>query len=71
MTKGRPLSLLITFAFPLLLGNLLQQTYSLTDTAIVGKLLGAGPLAAVGATASVQFLVLGFAMGTCTGLGIP
>ena len=71
MTKGRPLSLILTFAFPLLLGNLLQQTYSLADTAIVGRFLGAGPLAAVGATASVQFLVLGFANGTCAGLGIP
>ena len=71
MTKGRPLSLILTFAFPLLLGNLLQQAYSLTDTAIVGRFLGSSALAAVGATTSVQFLVLGFAIGTCTGLGIP
>ncbi|MCR5294475.1 MAG: MATE family efflux transporter [Lachnospiraceae bacterium] len=71
MTKGRPLRLILSFALPLLLGNLLQQTYSLTDTAIVGRFLGPSALAAVGATSSVQFLVLGFAIGTCSGLGIP
>ena len=40
MTSGRPFPLILNFAFPLLLGNLLQQTYSLMDAAIVGKFLG-------------------------------
>ena len=71
MTKGSPLWLILTFTLPLLLGNLLQQTYSLADTAIVARFLGADALAAVGATASVQFLVLGFCTGSCAGICIP
>ena len=60
MTEGKPLKLILQFAVPLLLGNLLQQMYNLVDAAIVGRVLGTGALAAVGATSSVQFLVLGF-----------
>ena len=71
MTKGSPLWLILTFTLPLLLGNLLQQTYSLADTAIVARFLGSDALAAVGATASVQFLVLGFCTGSCAGMCIP
>lgn len=40
MTAGKPLTLIFSFTLPLLLGNLLQQTYSLIDAAIVGKFLG-------------------------------
>lgn len=71
MTKGSPLNLILTFTLPLLLGNLLQQTYSLADTAIVARFLGSLALGAVGATASVQFLVLGFTNGSATGVCIP
>ena len=60
MTSGRPFPLILNFAFPLLLGNLLQQTYSLMDAAIVGKFLGINALASVGASTSVVFLILGF-----------
>jgi Na+-driven multidrug efflux pump len=56
---------------PLLLGNLLQQTYSLVDAAIVGKFLGINALAAVGASSSVIFLILGFCNGCSCGFGIP
>jgi putative MATE family efflux protein len=56
---------------PLLLGNLLQQTYSLVDAAIVGRFLGIDALAAVGAGTSVIFLILGFCNGCCGGFGIP
>ena len=62
---------MLQFAFPLLVGNLLQQTYNIIDAAIVGQSLGAQALASVGASTSVQFLVLGFCMGSCTGFGIP
>ena len=71
MTEGKPLKLILQFAVPLLLGNLLQQMYNLVDAAIVGRVLGTGALAAVGATSSVQFLVLGFCIGICIGFGIP
>ena len=71
MTKGSPLRLILTFAFPLLLGNVLQQLYNVADAAIVGRFLGPDALAAVGATSSVQFLILGFCIGTCSGFCVP
>ena len=71
MTAGRPLPLIFNFALPLLAGNILQQTYSLVDAAIVGKFLGIDSLAAVGASTSVVFLILGFCNGCCGGFGIP
>lgn len=71
MTEGRPLPLILQFAVPLLIGNLLQQTYNIIDAAIVGRILGADALAGVGASSSVQFLVLGFCIGICCGFGIP
>ena len=40
MTEGKPIKLILQFAFPLLLGNLVQQTYNMADAAIVGKKLG-------------------------------
>lgn len=71
MTEGKPLPLIVQFAVPLLIGNLLQQTYNIIDAAIVGQVLGADALASVGASSSVQFLVLGFCIGICTGFGVP
>lgn len=71
MTAGRVFPLLFSFTLPLLLGNLLQQTYSLIDAAIVGKYLGIHALASVGASTSVVFLILGFCNGCCAGFGIP
>ncbi len=71
MTSGATMPLIFKFTMPLLLGNVLQQTYSLIDAAIVGKFLGIGPLAAVGASSSVIFLILGFCNGCCCGFGIP
>lgn len=71
MITDNPLKSMLQFALPLLVGNLLQQTYNIIDAAIVGQTLGAKALAAVGASSSVQFLVLGFCMGACTGFGIP
>lgn len=71
MTTGTPLPLIFNFAMPLLLGNMLQQTYSLVDAAIVGKFLGVDALASVGASTSVIFLILGFCTGCCGGFAIP
>ena len=50
LTKGKPSTLILAFALPIFLGNLLQLTYSVTDTRIVGSFLGEDALAAVGAT---------------------
>ena len=71
MINGSPLKAMLRFAMPLLFGNLLQQTYNIIDAAIVGQVLGADALASVGASSSVQFLVLGFCMGITAGFGIP
>lgn len=71
MTAGASLPLIFNFTLPLLLGNLLQQTYSLVDAAIVGKFLGINALGSVGASTSVVFLILGFCNGCCGGFAIP
>ncbi len=71
MTTGSPMKLMVSFALPLLLGNLFQQFYNMFDAAIVGRTLGANALAGVGASSSVQFLVIGFCLGICSGFSIP
>ena len=63
LTEGNSFKQIIWFAFPLLLGNLFQQLYNLADTVIVGKTLGINALASVGASSSLNFLILGFCMG--------
>ncbi len=70
MTEGRPLALLAVFALPLLIGNLFQQAYNLADSMIVGRLLGANALAAVGATGSISFLFFSIFNGISGGCGI-
>ena len=70
MTEGRPLALLSVFALPLLIGNLFQQAYNLADSMIVGQLLGANALAAVGATGSISFLFFSLFNGISGGCGI-
>lgn len=70
MTVGSPLGLMVSFAMPLLLGNLFQQFYNMADAAIVGRYLGSNALAGVGVSSSVQFLVIGFCLGVCSGFGI-
>ncbi|MCI9336597.1 MAG: MATE family efflux transporter [Lachnospiraceae bacterium] len=71
MTNGSPMKLILGFSVPLLFGFLFQQFYSLVDTVIVGRFLGTDSLAAVGATGSVNFLIIGFCMGVCSGFAIP
>ncbi len=71
MTKGSPMKLILGFSVPLFFGFLFQQFYSLVDTVIVGRFLGKDNLAAVGATGSINFLVIGFCMGVCSGFAIP
>ena len=71
LTSGSPVKLILGFAVPLLAGMLFQQLYNLVDTMIVGRFLGVEALAGVGATGSINFLVLGFCMGICAGFSIP
>lgn len=70
ITKGNPAKLIIFFTIPLLIGNIFQQFYSIADTLIVGRTLGVNALAAVGCTASLMFLIIGFAQGLTAGFSI-
>lgn len=71
MTVGSPLRQITKFALPLILGYILQQMYLVIDAAIVGRWIGVGALAAVGASSSIMFLVMGFCNGACAGFAIP
>lgn len=71
MTNGSPSKHILGFAIPMLFGMLFQQFYNLVDTIIVGKTLGVEALAGVGATGSINFMIIGFCMGVCNGFVIP
>lgn len=71
MTVGNPTHDIMRFALPLVLGYILQQMYLVIDAAIVGRWVGVGALAAVGASSSIMFLVMGFCNGSCAGFAIP
>lgn len=71
MTSGSPMKLILGFSLPLLFGLLFQQFYNMVDTLIVGRILGVKALAAVGATGSLNFMIIGFCMGVCSGFSIP
>ncbi|MGN0368447.1 MAG: MATE family efflux transporter [Wujia sp.] len=71
LTVGSPMKLILGFAFPMFLGLLLQQCYTLIDTMIVGKYLGVEPFAGVGSTGSLSFITIGFCIGVCSGFAVP
>lgn len=71
MTEGSPLKLILGFFIPMLGGLLFQQLYNMADTIIVGKCLGVSALASVGATGSINFMIIGFCTGVCSGFAIP
>ncbi|MBQ7538273.1 MAG: MATE family efflux transporter [Treponema sp.] len=71
LTCGHPLKIIINFALPVFFGYLFQQFYNIVDSVIVGQFLGVDALAAVGATGSLHFMIIGFCMGLCSGFAIP
>ncbi|SEB39548.1 MATE family efflux transporter [Microbacterium hydrocarbonoxydans] len=71
LTTGRPWRVILSFSIPLLLGNVVQQLYQFADAVVVGRHLGVESLAAVGATGSLLFLLIGFAWGLTSGFAIP
>lgn len=71
MTEGSVTGHILRFALPMLLGYLFQQFYSMVDTIIVGKYLGVKALAGVGSTGAINFMIIGFCMGICSGFCIP
>lgn len=67
MLKGKESRVLIRFAIPMIIGNIFQQLYNVTDTIIVGKFLGSDALAAVGSSFSVIVLLTSIILGLCIG----
>ena len=70
MTEGPIARQLITFAVPLLLGNLFQQLYNTADSLIVGNFLGSEALAAVSSSSNLIHLLIGFFNGLAMGAGV-
>ncbi len=70
MTAGKPGKLIFTFALPLMLGNVFQQLYTVVDTMVVGKFLGVGALAALGAADWLNWMMLGIIQGFAQGFAI-
>ena len=70
LTTGKPLPLLVSFSLPLMIGNVFQQMYTVVDTAVVGKALGVGALAALGAADWLNWMMLGVIQGLTQGFGI-
>lgn len=70
MTRGNILRHILLFSIPMIIGNIFQQLYSMVDTIIVGRTIGMNALAAVGASGSLAFFVIGSAMGLSGGFAI-
>ena len=70
MTEGKPISVILTFALPLMAGNVFQQLYTVVDTMVVGKFLGVSALAAIGASDWLNWMMLGIIQGFTQGFAI-
>lgn len=70
MTQGSPMKLILSFAVPLLIGNLFQQFYNMADSYIVSQTVGVEAFSAIGSTTSLQFLIIGLAIGLTAGLSV-
>lgn len=70
MTDGPIMKCLLTFAFPILIGNIFQQLYNVVDTAVIGNVLGDSALASIGAVSPIYNLVIGFANGITNGFAV-
>jgi putative MATE family efflux protein len=70
MTQGKPISLILGFALPLIIANLFQQVYGVVDSIIVGQWVGATAFAAVGATNALTNTFMALCWGSTIGLGV-
>ena len=70
MTSGSPLKMILSFTFPIFIGNVFQQFYNMADAVIVGKFVGTQALAAVGSTGTIMFLIYGFVVGMTAGFTV-
>ncbi|MDQ0223061.1 MATE family efflux transporter [Streptococcus moroccensis] len=70
LTKGKPIKVILLFTIPLVVGSIFQLFYNFADSMIVGHTLGEQSFAAVGATGSIVFFILGFAQGLTGGFSV-
>ena len=70
MTSGSPVKMILSFTFPIFIGNVFQQFYNMADAVIVGKFVGTKALAAVGSTGTIMFLIYGFVVGMTAGFTV-
>lgn len=70
MTRGNIVWLLLSFAAPMLVGNIFHQLYNMVDSVIVGNFVGAYSLGAIGACSSLNFMTFGFCNGVSLGIGV-
>ncbi len=70
MTSGSPMKMILSFTFPIFIGNVFQQFYNMADAVIVGKFVGTKALAAVGSTGTIMFLIYGFVVGMTAGFTV-
>ena len=70
MTQGKPVRMILTFAIPLLIGNIFQQVYSMVDTMVAGYCLGDQAIAAIGATSALYGLIFSIAWGLNSGFAV-
>ena len=69
LTKGNVTAVMLLFAVPMILGNIMQQCYNLADTWIVGRFVGAEALAAVGSAYTLMTFLNSILIGMCMGSG--
>ena len=70
LTQGNVTKSMLLFAYPMILGNLLQQFYNIADTLIVGRFIGSDALAAVGASFTLMTFLTSILLGLCMGSGV-
>jgi len=70
LTQGNETKAIISFAIPMIIGNLFQQLYNIADTIIVGQFIGAGALAAVGSSYTLMVFLTSIILGLCMGSGV-
>lgn len=70
LTHGSVWKVIVRFALPLLIGNLLQQLYNVTDSIIVGQFLGKEALAAVSASFFIYYFIISLVIGVGSGTSV-
>ena len=70
LTSKKPMSAMLIFLIPIVLGNLFQQLYTIVDSAVVGRFVGAEALAAIGASYALTTVFIMVANGGAIGASV-